>query len=364
MKKIILFLLFCTTPAFADFLDEQDLYTADKTCKIHYLTPKPKNLWSIELDQTYCKDGSVHGFTTVTLKDSLNRTIETLHGFFHQGYWLTNFTNIIQQFYRISPDEGIQDFIYSTGQDPDLHLTYYLVARAKKIDEHHYSAFTSCPDVPILLVAHEPTADFKQSLFQNAVLKQAQVHLSHLCPDAKGIQIFATSLNKIDTDSAVFQADINFEAESVTMSYREPIDKSVIPKPTELRHEHAENILTIRPDGQNKVEIPSDSVPVSKEKTKSTRATVPHIKSAVDLALIAQLTGNKIDGQAIVYVDHMDDNQRAVTTLPTSLLLNGKTALSSGWYLIDGAFSYEDDRIVVQLTSAKSCQKEWCLDEN
>ena len=363
MKKLILLSLLCTLPAYADFLDEQDLYTPDKACKIHYLTKKPKNLWSIELDKSYCKDGIVQGFTTVTLKDSLNRTVETLHGFFHQGYWLTNFTGPIEHHVRSSPDDGIQDFIYQTGKDQDLHLSYYLVARAKYMDGQHYSAFYPCPEIPILLVAHEPTADFKQSLFQSAIIKQAQTHLLQLCPEAKGIQILGTSLNKLDTDMAIFQADVDFDKESITMNYREPIDKTTIPKPTELRRENGENILTIRPDKQGEIQTTYGQAPTQKPQ-ELPKKRLTNLKSAIDLSLITQITGTQSKGQAVVYVDHMDENQMAVTTIPQTLLLSGQTALSPGWYMIQGAFTYDGKDTVVQLTSAKPCQKEWCFDEN
>jgi len=362
MKKLIFFSLLCALPAYADFLDEQDLYTADKTCKIHYLTSKPKNLWSIELDKSYCKDGMAQGFTTVALKDSLNRTVETLHGFFHQGYWLTNFTGPIEHYVRSSPDEGVQDFIYQTGKDEDLHLSYYLVARAKYMDGQHYSAFYPCSEKPILLVAHEPTTDFKQSLFQSAIVKQAQTHLLQLCPEAKGVQILGTSLNKLDTDMAMFQADVDFDEESITMNYREPIDKSVIPKPTELRREEGESILTIHPDKKGQIETTYGETSQKPQELPTKRPT--NLQSAIDLSLITQITGTQTKGQVIVYVDHMNENQMAVTTFPQTLLLNGQTALSPGWYIIQGAFTYEGNNTLVQLTSAKPCQKEWCLDEN
>ena len=363
MKKLILFLLCSVFPAHADFLDEQDLYTADKSCKIHYLTAKQKNLWTIEVDKSYCKEGLVSGFTSVILKDSLNRTTETLHGFFHQGYWLTDFTGPINQFYRFSPDDGIQDFIYQTGQDKDLNLTYYLVARATYAQDQHYSAFTQCSENPILLMTHEPTSDFKKSLFQSAVIKAAQTHFLNLCPNAKNLQILAVSDKKINTDSAVFQADIDFTEESITTTYHDFSNTVNMPKPTELRHENAENILTIKPNIQDKITT-SYETQANTPDTKEPHKKQNGLKSAIDLALLAQITGKNITGKTVVYVDHTDAHQRAVVTLPTPLFLQSQTALSSGWHIIQGSFLYNNHEIIVQLMSAKQCQKEWCFDEN
>ena len=72
--------LFCLillglAPCFANENDEQVLFTKNKSCAIHYLTPKTKKLWSIEVDEGYCHDGWVQGFTSVIIKDALDRII-------------------------------------------------------------------------------------------------------------------------------------------------------------------------------------------------------------------------------------------------------------------------------------------------
>ncbi len=366
MNKLILCLCFFVLPVLADYLDEQDLYTPNKDCKIHYLTSKQKSLWTIDVDKSYCKDGTINGFTAVTIKDSLNRPIETLKGFFHQGYWLSDFTNPINEYYRFSPDDNVQDFIYKTGQDQDLRLTYYLVARAKREDGQNYPAFISCSETPILLVAHEPTADFKKSLFQNAVLKATQTHLLQLCPKAHQLQILGLSPSQLNTENSLFQANVNFEQEAVTINYTEPVNKDAIPKPTELRHENGENILTIRPAEKGQI---SSSYINGEEKTLSPTKEPKikkreDLKSAVDLALVSKITGTEIDGKTIVFVDHINEHQMGVITIPLTLLIRTQTAISPGWYIIQGKFSYDGENTIIQLTSAEPCQKEWCFDEN
>lgn len=359
MKWFLFILIFYALPALANSLDEQKLSNASKTCSIHYLTPKHRNLWSIEVDKSYCKDGFVQGFTTVTLKDALNRNTETLQGFFHQGYWLSDFIGQIDTFYRASPGKGVQDFIFKTGENEDLGLIYYLIARSTQLDEKHYSVFNICPDTPTLLVSHEPLDDFKKSLFQNSVLDQAQKRLLELCPKAQKLQILGINKQKPDTENVFFQADINLSDESITISYRPIIDKTNIPKPTELRREQSENLLTLQaqPQAEENSEKTSENTLVQLSPEKS-------FQSAVDLALISHILGKETTGEVVVYVDHMNKSQQAIVTKPSPLVLEYQTALSPGWYLIQGTFQQKEKLSTVQVSSAKLCQKEWCSDEN
>ena len=355
MKKLIFLSLLCALPVHADLLDEQDLCTEDKSCCIHSLTTKQKKLWTIAVDKSYCHDGFVQGFTTVSIKDSLNRTAETLHGFFYKGYWLTDFTGKTDVFYRSSPDDGVQDFIFQSGEDKDLHLTYYAVARAVQSDAQHYSAFTLCGETATLIVMHDPISDFKQSLFQSALLKQARAHIQHLCPQTQKLQILGAPINTHNTQQAVFQADIDLSTDEVRLLYHTPIDKNNIPKPTELRHEDGENILTIQPQ-KLETPVPSQSTKVQTEKANN------DTQSATDLALIAKING-QTNGKSVVYVDHMTQDQQAQVTHPTPLLLQVSTALAAGWYLINGTFSHDGENTLVTTSSVKSCQKEWCENE-
>ena len=310
------------------------------------------------VDKSYCKNVYVQGFTTVVIKDSLNRSIETLHGFFHQGYWLADFLVNIDTFYRSSPDDGIQDFIFQTKEDTDLHLKYYIVARATQTDGNHYSSFNACSENPILLVAHKPTEDFKNSLFQTSFLKQAQLHLKDLCPQSQKFQILGINdALPPQTDRVIFQADINLADDSITTVYHQPIDKSDIPKPTELRKESGENLLTIHPDKKEQ------SKPAQDQPAPTIKRVKNKGQSAIDLALIARVSGKAIPGETVVYIDHTDSAYFAIATQPLPLMLKTQTTLSPGWYFIKGEFNADNERMMVLVSSAQLCQKEWCLDE-
>ena len=357
MKYLIVLFLIFSISARAHVLDEQLLSDKTSSCQIHYLTPKSKKLWTIEVDGNYCQDGFVQGFTSVAVKDALDRTVETLHGFFYQGYWFSNFVEPIDVVYRTAFDTGMQNLIFKTGEEKDLRLSYYLLAQATLKDEH-YSSFEVCMPQPTLFVAHEPVEDFKQSLFQSSVLKAAQQYLLRVCPEAKKLQILGIKPGMPDVESAFFQADLNLADESVTVVYRTPINKEDIPKPLELRREAGESLLTI--PAQKQETMVAEVTPVQEEKQRDNKT----FQSAVDLALIARVFNKEIMGETIVYVDHMNEAQQAVVTQPTRLLLKAQTALAAGWYLIQGAFAPQGEEVVIQLISAKSCQKEWCSDED
>ena len=84
------------------------------------------------------------------------------------------------------------------------------------------------------------------------------------------------------------------------------------------------------------------------------------LQSAVDFALIARVLKKDITGKAIMYVDHTNPKRLAVVTKPYPLFLKSQTALSPGWYWIEGNFHAEDKDIIVQVTSANLCEKAWC----
>lgn len=165
-------------PCSAQETDEQTLFTENKTCAIHYLTPKQKKLWTIAVDESYCQKGWVNGFTTVVIKDSLDRTAQELKGYFHQGYWLSDFPGSIEKIQRLTSKKGVQNLLFKIQSDENIDL--YMMTEST-LKDGEYSAFKICPEQPILMTVHEPATDFGQSLFQTKILKAAQNVLNQKC---------------------------------------------------------------------------------------------------------------------------------------------------------------------------------------
>ena len=362
MKKIlILLLLFGTNYGFAGVLDEQEIKTENQKCAIHYLTPKQKNLWSIEVDENYCSKGWVQGFATVVLKDALSRTARTLKGFFYQGYWLSDYPGEISSFNRLSLKENTQDFIFPVFFDEDLKITYYMVTRASQ-QNGIYKEFEFCPSTPLLVATHQPVSDFKQSLFQAHLLKEAKKYIHQKCPQARSVSIIGMQ-EMTENAPPIFQADINITTDETTLTYHTMTEKKDVPHPTELRHEQAEPLLTIHPSKD--VVAKTDTFSLSTELIQSGTTTPPKNtrQSAVDIALLAHVLQNQIKAKTIVYVNAPQKDYSFEVTHPLPLTIQTTEVLAPGWYIITGLFQPQEDKTLVQVETAQKCKKEWCANE-
>lgn len=357
--KWVLFclMLLALNPCLADENDEQVIATEDQSCAIHYLSNKTKKLWSISVDKSYCHDGWVQGFTSVVLKDSLNRTARTLKGFFHQGYWLSDFPGPIDTFYRLTPKKEVQDFIFEAYTDKNTNAVFYTVATSA-FTENQYSAFNLCSENPLLLVVHEPVTDFDQSLFQTKILDAAQRLVKQKCPDTKKFNLAGGSSQILAEGDGPFRASVDMTTEETTLSFTSPVPLKEKLHPTELRRESAERIITIDP--QLPTEKSTDSQPTQSDQPDSAETT-PQWQSAVDLALTAHVYQTPVHGETIIYIDN---STSLVATRPLPLTLQSEQPLSSGWHLIKGSFNAHGETTRVHILSAKPCLKEWCADEN
>ena len=244
-------LIFCamilgTRLTLANEVQEHTIYTTDQTCAIHYLSEKQKKLWTISVDQNYCQKGWVQGFTTVTLKDALNRDVRKLNGFFHNGYWLSDFPGQITEFFRYAHHATHQDFILNNHVDDSAHTSFYTIAQSDKSQEE-YSAFNLCPKESIVLAVHTPVTDFEQSIFQMDLIKKAQKIIHQQCPKTTKFHIIGGTNQILLEEDGPFHATIDTKTEETTLSYTPPPSLTNKPQPTELRHESGEHLLTIQP---------------------------------------------------------------------------------------------------------------------
>ena len=365
MKSFLFTLLLITSGmAIADSMDEVVLSNAKNDCQIHYLTTKQKKLWTIDVDPASCKDGWVNGFATVSVKDPLNRLVETLHGYFYNGYWFLEYPGNVTAFERTNPESDTQSFIFQAAQEPDLELTYYAVARATRPKDGVYSGFRLCSERPVFLVAHDPIGDFQQSLFQSTTLKNAKKLLPKLCPKSKQIELLGVSAQNPTDTNWVFQAIINFENDENTLKYNTRNTSTPIPMPTELRREDGEKLLTIQPqqEGTPKAFYGEATPPTEEMETIFIPESEP-AKSAFDLALLARVKSADVRGRAMIHIDNVRMDETIDVDLPIPLSAKGDAKLTPGWYMATGLFRNENGKDFIQILSAKPCLKEWCPDE-
>ncbi|MBQ4472551.1 MAG: hypothetical protein II942_04865 [Alphaproteobacteria bacterium] len=365
MKSFIFTLLMMISGvAEAESLDEIVLSNAQNTCKIYYLTTKQKKLWTIDVDSALCKDGWVDGFATVSVKDPLNRLVETLHGYFFNGHWFLEYPGNITTFQRTNPQTNTQSFIFQAAQEPDLELTYYAVARTTRPKDSVYSGFRLCSERPVFLVAHDPIGDFQQSLFQSTTLKNAKKLLPKLCPKSKQFELLGVSPQNPTDTNWTFQAIVDLENDENTLKYNTQHAGRNIPMPTELRHEDGEKLLTIQPqsEGTTKTLYGEQPLPTEEIETIFIPESEP-AKSAFDLALLARVKATDVRGRAMIHIDNVSLDETISVDLPVPLTAKGDAKLTPGWYMATGLFRNEDGKDFIQILSAKPCLKDWCPDE-
>ncbi len=350
-------------PCLAEEADEQTLFTQDKTCAIHYLTPKQKKLWTITVDEGYCQKGWVNGFTTVLIKDSLDRTAHELKGFFHQGYWLSDFPGVIEDIKRLTPKKGIQNLLFKIQSDKSVD--FYWVTESSLTDGE-YPVFNICPKHPTLMAVHEPATDFGQSTFQTQILKVAQNLLKQQCPSAQEFTLVGGTQQILSEKDGPFHANINIPAEETTVSFTSPIPIKEKLHPTELRREAAENLITIHPEIISETETSEETVsnntpPIS---PLSDISNLSQIQSAVDMALIAHILKSPVQGKVVLYIDSSESAHELTVTRPLPLNLKTTHPIQKGWHLITGVFKPQKDATEIHILSAIPCLKEWCADEN
>ncbi len=370
MKWLLFLLCVCFNLSAGAFpLDEQIISTNDNRCKINYLSSKTKKMWTIELVNGNCEDGWVQGFAKINIKDPLNRTTETIDGFFHHGYWLTDFTQDISRFQRISPSKDTQSFIFPIAEDLDFDATYLAIAQSIRQPGRSYPGFTVCTEEPILLIHHPQADDFQQSLFQSGLLNQAKEKIKKLCPKSKKAKLFGAETNSYDSSKWVFQANIDFQNDTVTIHTQDANKISHnTPKPTEIRTENAENLLTVTPQKNHPPKASYSSslpTPSLKEKRPEISMTIPwddmtKMQSAIDLALMAKVISYGVQGRTAVLINNVLIDNSAIVTKPTALTLKNVFNVQPGWHMITGRFYQEKGTIYVQVLSSQLCQKEGC----
>ena len=229
-----------------------------------------------------------------------------------------------------------------------------------------YTSFNLCPEQPLLLAVHEPINDFDQSIFQTKLITQAQILMKQSCPNIQEFQLIGGSKQICTEESGPFHATINMRTEEITFSYTALPSPENRPRPTELRHESGERLLTIQPQAS----IDSEQETANLKQTGSTTETSEinfspdQIQSAVDLALTSQVLKTSIQGKTILYIENKGLSQNPIATRPLFLTIQSPRPLNSGWYVIQGTFVPHHDNTNVHILWEKSCKKEWCADEN
>ena len=353
--KLLSFVLLLLTSVMAQAgLDEFVISTEDKTCSIHYLTNRTKYNWTIKVKASSCKDGWVDGDADVQLYSPTKQLMETLSGFFSQGYWLDNFPPVKQIIERGSPAEHIQSLSFLLGKDEEADITYVGQLRAVQPENRTYSAFQGCPDFRVLVVVPEGDV-FQNPAFQNKIAEQGVKYARFYCPTIEVVALFgATSMY---SPKIIFQMQVDpatEEKEIIPVSEKkQDLDK----KPLELRTEETDVLLSVEPSEEDKTIVSyipkTDSLSQEENISKDVQRMV-----LGDMRILSNVSGQSVLGKTVVHINQVLLDGTGLTDLPEEIQLKYYPNLKTGWAVVKGDFKAG----VMRVFDVQFCKQEWCTD--
>lgn len=333
-------------------LDEISIATPDKSCSIHYLSNRPRNNWTIEVDPKSCKEGFVDGIAHVQLYSATKEKMETLGGMFRQGYWLDDFPVIGPIIERVSPSEKIQSLSFLLGEDKEANITYIGQLRAIQPEGRSYGPFRGCPDFRVLVVVSDVTL-FQKEAFIDKIVHQSLSYARSYCAELDLVALFGAST--VTHPEVVFQMQIDpltGDREEIPIIPKNRVSDVV---PMELREEKSDVLVSVTAE-EEKVHVlyqippanqPSVSVPPQKKKD-----VLGHVK------IISRVLKKPVAGRVVAHIRDVLLDGTGITDMPDEVQLVYYPGLKPGWAVITGMLHNNQ----MQVSDVQFCQKEWCSD--
>ena len=355
---------------------DEVLITTDRTCAIHFLTHDNTTGWYLTEVEGACPNGVLEGAGLVTVRNAFGKTVGQLNGFFHQGYWVGHHEVLAPLKTLLLKDETEQTLVVDLGKEERLDIKYLGKLTATRRSDNTYGPFSGCRPTQILAVTGQPDL-FEDEAVQQELINSAINRAKNLCPDTEWIYFYASQSENPDNQEIVFFADINLESRKIKVrrlpSSRRNRDLlgdgsqvSAIPQPKEIRRETGLPVVQITPVkpeqergvavssqpevAKQPVPIPVQTIPVQTQsvsvvpepEAQNTVSALENLDDIPALLTAARLLKQPIDGKALVRIHHFDEKGEAVLDEPIPLQATGK-ALSLGWGIAEGLFSYRAD---------------------
>ena len=350
MKLLIFLLLF---PCFAwAGLDEVTISTQDKTCSMHYLSTRTKNNWYIRVDSTACTSGWVDGFAKVEVYSPTHQKTETLEGFFSQGYWLNDFRTIGPVLSRTSVHEGIQSLSFLLGKDEEADITYVGQLRSIQPEGRSYGPFQGCPDFRVMVVVPDDSV-FQNEAFLDKIVTQGLAYARSYCADLDVLALFGTT--SLDKAGILFQMQVDAVTEERRLIPVKPAVPEKIVKPTELRSEKTDVLMSVEQGKESPVVSYKTRPPVEEI---SVRRSEKKKEALRHLNILADISGKPVSGRCVVHIKNILLNGTGVTDLPEKIELLYYPGLKTGWAVIEGELTGHQ----MQVFNVQFCEEEWCTD--
>ena len=370
MKKItvIILFIFLIFPLKTRATNANHIIT-DKAqkCKIHYLSSTPKKMWYIKTDND-CPNGWVEGFANVQLFDLFDTEVIAISGFFKQGYWLEQFTHLEKPMFYSSLNEDTKTLSFLIDTDQPSNTQYLALFRSTREKDRAYSSFFTCKKEAYFLVVHPYTEDFKNPAFQGRIFKQLRQEAKILCPDIQRLIILGVTTTQTPSTNWIFHADMDLTTGQTNLRYRQSAADEKNDKPSELRKEKAEPIVSITSSpttiihADYGIQTPKTNSEIVTSKNKSSQLWdyTDYNYSALDLALLAKITPQPIQGKAVMHIASVSLDGTGAVDQPCPILLQQAIDLKPGWVKVQGSFSIQNDKIIVKPLTIYPCTQEWC----
>ena len=217
-------------------LNEYLIYTPNKKCFVHYLSPKKiedsltlqiKN--KSDITDVECLE---KGFSEINILNSKNEIIHSLGGYFLDGFFIGGTPLNTYTIKRSAEENGKQYLYYYIDEDEELKIRY--VGRMHSINiDGMYTAFEVCPPVEIFLQTSNKALFSEQDTIQN-LFTVAKSYAQTLCPQVKTIVFSATDSPSLSDEGIFFREYLNKDdATSLWMPDLEQSFNYIMSPPTE-----------------------------------------------------------------------------------------------------------------------------------
>ena len=188
-------------------LNEYLIYTSDKKCFLHYLSPTQPSMYEniqiiqkSDLEDVQCLE---KGFATINITDDKNNSIQTLNGYFLNGFFIGDIPLNSYTIKRSAEANGTQNLFYFIEKDDNLKVQYIGKMQAHLINGA-YTHFEACYPFELLIQTQN------KSLFNNATTIRnlftiAKSYAQTICPQVEQIVFLATDSPSLDKTGIFFQ---------------------------------------------------------------------------------------------------------------------------------------------------------------
>ena len=192
-------------------LNEFLIYTSDKKCFIHYLSPfliEDELFIHInkksDLTKTNCLE---KGYASVSIFNKRKEELQNLEGYFLDGFFIGNLPLNTYVMKRSADKNQTQYLYYFIDEDKELGIRY--IGKMNSQEKNgSYPAFDACTPFEILLQTQNKDLFKEQDTIQN-LFTVAKSYAQNICSQVQTIIFSATESPSLSADGVFFREYLN-----------------------------------------------------------------------------------------------------------------------------------------------------------